>query len=152
MPSFSAVREQMGFSRNCSNYDLQPAISGNGYSTQMKRPPLSHQHVSGQQGPRTIFQHHKKRTFQPNSNVPSLVAEFSAAVRAVCTSLTQSALQPPASSVIQHVTSAVSRWHAVRTPSLVHKSRVMSVSFTPESHPHNQTTGIAKSKYSYTHI
>lgn len=33
---------------NCSNFDLQPAISGNGYSTQMKRPPLSHQHVSSQ--------------------------------------------------------------------------------------------------------
>lgn len=35
-------------SSNCSNFDLQPAISGNGYSTQMKRPPLSHQHVSSQ--------------------------------------------------------------------------------------------------------
>lgn len=51
MTSFALLSVKMkkqSSPHNCSNFDLQAAISGNGYSTQMKRPLLSHQHVSSQ--------------------------------------------------------------------------------------------------------
>lgn len=85
---------------------------------------------------------------------PCFWAELSAAGRALCTPLTQSTFQSPATSspVFGHATSAASRWRAVPTPSPAHKSRVICVSFTFESHPHIHTTGISEKKIRFLHF
>lgn len=66
-----------------------------------------------------------------------------------CTPLTQSTFQCLASSApaFQHAASAVGRRRAALTPSLVHKFRVMSVSYMLVSRHHIHMAGISETHY-----